>query len=145
MSGVNKAIIIGHAGSAPKLQDVGSSRVASFSVATNERWTDKSGKRQDRTDWHRIKAWGKLADICDRHLYKGQQVYVEGKMRLEEWTTQDGAKRSVTTIVASTITFLTWPNSDQPRADPARAPSASSPSYVHVPANYGGSEDDIPF
>lgn len=103
---VNKVIIIGRLGQDPEVKAVGQSSVANFSVATSENWTDKQGQKQERTEWHRIVVWGKLADLCGKYLAKGRQVYLEGRLTTRSWDDKDGQKRYTTEIVANTITFL---------------------------------------
>lgn len=107
MSGVNKAIIIGHLGRDPEVNYTqGGDAVANFSVATSETWTDKqSGEKKERTEWHRIVAWRRLGEICGEHLRKGSQVYVEGKLQTRSWE-QDGVTRYTTEINATTVQFL---------------------------------------
>ena len=93
MSGVNKVILVGNLGSDPELRYTPSGvAVANFSIATSDRWTDKEGKPQERTEWHRIVAWRKLAEIAGEYLKKGKQVYVEGKLQTRSWEDKEGAK-----------------------------------------------------
>lgn len=108
MSGVNKVIIVGRLGGDPEVKSVGQgSTVARLNVATSENWVDKnSGQKQERTEWHRIVVWGKLAEICGKHLSKGRQVYVEGRLQTRQWEDQQGQKRYTTEIVANTVQFL---------------------------------------
>lgn len=107
MSGVNKVIIVGRLGTDPEVKSVGQgSTVARFNVATSENWVDKSGQKQERTEWHRIVVWGKLAEICGKHLSKGRQIYVEGRLQTRNWEDQQGQKRYTTEIVANTVQFL---------------------------------------
>jgi single-strand DNA-binding protein len=107
MSGVNKVIIVGRLGTDPEVKTIGSgSTVTRLSIATSENWTDKEGHRQERTEWHRIVVWGKLAEICGKHLSKGRQVYVEGRLQTRSWEDQQGQKRYSTEIVANTVQFL---------------------------------------
>lgn len=107
MSGINKVILVGRLGSDPEVKSVGQgSTVARFNVATSENWTDKNGQKQERTEWHRIVVWGKLAEICGKHLSKGRQIYVEGRLQTRNWEDQQGQKRYTTEIVASTVQFL---------------------------------------
>jgi len=110
--GVNKVILVGNVGSDPasKKMDSGSN-LASFSVATNETWTDKDKNTQTRTEWHRITAWGKLADICSQYLKKGSKVYIEGRLQTRSWD-QDGQKKYSTEIVASEMQMLDTRNSN---------------------------------
>lgn len=107
MSGINKVILIGRLGADPEVKTVGSGQqVARLSVATSENWTDKEGQKQERTEWHRIVVWGKLAELCGRFLSKGRQVYVEGRLQTRSWEDQQGAKKYTTEIVANTVQFL---------------------------------------
>ncbi len=106
MAGVNKVIIVGRLGADPETRQVGNGgTVARLSVATSENWVDKEGQKQERTEWHRIVVWGKLADICGRHLSKGRQVYIEGRLQTRSWEDQ-GVKKYSTEIVANTVQFL---------------------------------------
>ncbi|MFP5519201.1 MAG: single-stranded DNA-binding protein [Bdellovibrionia bacterium] len=106
MSGVNKVIIIGRLGTDPEVKAIGSGQtVARLNVATSETWV-KDGMKQERTEWHRIVVWGKLAEICGKHLSKGRQVYVEGRLQTRSWEDQAGQKRYATEIVANTVQFL---------------------------------------
>jgi len=105
---VNKAILVGNLGRDPEIRHVPSGQtVANFSIATTETYNDRSGARQERTEWHRIVAWGKLAEVCAQYLKKGRQVYVEGRITNRQYDAKDGSgKRSTTEIVAQTIQFL---------------------------------------
>jgi single-strand DNA-binding protein len=107
MSGVNKVIIVGRLGTDPEVKTIGQgSTVTRLNVATSEQWTDKNGQKQERTEWHRIVVWGKLAEICGKHLSKGRQVYLEGRLQTRNWEDQNGQKRYSTEIVANTVQFL---------------------------------------
>ena len=110
MSGVNKVIIVGRLGTDPEVKTVGSGQqVARLSVATSENWVDREGQKQERTEWHRIVVWGKLAEICGRHLAKGRQVYLEGRLQTRSWEDQQGQKKYATEIIANNIQFLGAP------------------------------------
>jgi single-strand DNA-binding protein len=103
---VNKVILVGRLGADPEVKAIGSgSTVARLNLATSESWV-KDGQKQERTEWHRVTVWGKLAEICGKHLSKGRQVYVEGKLQTRQWEDQQGQKRYTTEIVASTVQFL---------------------------------------
>lgn len=107
MSGVNKVIIVGRLGNDPEVKTVASGQtVCRLSVATSENWTDRDGQKQERTEWHRIVVWGKMAEICGQHLSKGRQVYLEGRLQTRSWEDQQGQKRYATEIVANTVQFL---------------------------------------
>ena len=105
MAGVNKVILVGHLGGDPEMK-YGSSGNAftTFTMATSESWV-KDGNREERTEWHRIVAFGKLAEICAKWLHKGKQIYLEGKIQTRSWE-QDGVKRYTTEIVAGTMQML---------------------------------------
>ena len=105
---VNKAVVIGNLGADPKVSALPSGQnVANLSVATNERFTDRNGDPQQRTEWHRIVAFGRLADTCGQYLSKGRRVYVEGRLTTREYEARDGSgKRYRTEIIARQIRFL---------------------------------------
>jgi single-strand DNA-binding protein len=106
-SGVNKVILVGHLGADPDMRHTQSGAgVCELRVATNETWNDKSGQRQERTEWHRVVVWGKLAELCSKFLSKGRLVYVEGRLRTRSWDDKDGNKRYTTEIVANDVQFL---------------------------------------
>ncbi len=105
--GVNKVILIGNSGADPELRYTpGGTAVSNFSIATNESWTDSSGEKQERTEWHRIVVWGRLAEICNQYLRKGSKVYIEGKLQTRSWEGQDGVKRYTTEVVARDMQLL---------------------------------------
>lgn len=107
MSGVNKAIIVGRLGADPEVKTVSSGQtVCRLSVATSENWTDRDGQKQERTEWHRVVVWGRMAEICGQHLAKGRQVYIEGRLQTRSWEDQQGVKKYTTEIVATTVQFL---------------------------------------
>jgi single-strand DNA-binding protein len=107
MSGVNKVIVIGRLGADPEVKTVaGGNTVARLSVATSENWTDKQGQKQERTEWHRVVVWGKLAELCGKYLSKGRQAYIEGRLQTRSWEDQSGQKKYTTEIVANTVQFL---------------------------------------
>lgn len=106
--GINKVILIGNLGRDPEVRFTPSGQaVANFSIATSESWTDKSsGQKQEKTEWHRIVVWGKLAELCGEYLKKGRQCYVEGRLQTREWTDKEGKKNYTTEVVANTVQFL---------------------------------------
>jgi single-strand DNA-binding protein len=105
--GVNKVILVGNLGADPELRYTpGGASVCEMRLATNESWTDKSGEKQERTEWHRIIVWGKRAEICSKYLSKGRQCYIEGRLRTRSWDDKDGNKRWTTEIVATDVQFL---------------------------------------
>jgi len=108
MSGINKVIIVGRLGQDPEIRYTPNGQaVANFSVATSEVWLDKqNGEKQERTEWHRIVVWGKLAELCRDYLKKGKQVYLEGKLQTRSWNDKSDQKRYSTEIIAQSIQFL---------------------------------------
>jgi single-strand DNA-binding protein len=147
MASLNKILLIGHLGKDPEIrytQD--GAAVASFSLATSDSFTDKNGTRQDRTEWHSIKAFGKLADICKQYLAKGKQVYIEGRIQTREYTDRDGIKRRFTEVVANQMIML---GSRSQGADAGVQPMESvARSVADADQAFGDSgitDSDIPF
>ncbi len=99
--GINKVILVGNLGQDPEIRYTADGRpIANFSLATSETWTDKnSGERREKTEWHRVVVFGKLAEICGQYLAKGRQVYIEGKLQTRKWQGQDGQDRYTTEVV----------------------------------------------
>lgn len=156
---VNKVILIGRLGQNPEVRHTPSgSSVANFSVATNDAWTDKSGQKQERTEWHRVVVWGKLADLCGQYLAKGRQVFIEGKLQTRQWQDKDGQTKYTTEVLAQTVQFL---------GANAQQGAGASPNNYNQASGFGGqasggynapmsmdtgrmdepsfTEDDIPF
>ena len=106
--GVNKVILVGNLGADPETRYTGNgTAITSLRIATSEQWTDKqSGERQERTEWHRVKLFGKLAEIAGEYLKKGRQVYIEGSLRTDKYTDKDGVERFSTDIVANEMQML---------------------------------------
>ncbi len=146
---VNRVILIGKLGADPEVRYTsGGSAVATFSIATNERWNDKNtGERQERTEWHRIVAWGRLGEICGEYLSKGKQVYIEGRLQTRSWDDRDGNKRYMTEVVAANMVMLGSPSGGSGRPmddfseDDAPRSRKSPPSGPKTPPD----DDDIPF
>jgi single-strand DNA-binding protein len=140
---VNKVIVVGRLGRDPELRYTqGGQAVANFTVATNESWTNKDGERQERTEWHRIVAWGKQAEFCGNYLTKGRQVYVEGRLQTREWEDREGDKRRTTEIVAQTIQALGGARRGEEGGSSDSDAPDGPPAATSQP---GGGEDDIPF
>ena len=104
---INKVMLIGNLGSDPELRFTPSGvQVANFSLATTESWTDKSGERQERAEWHRIVLWRRLAEVAGQYLKKGSKIYIEGKLQTRSWEDQNGQKRYTTEVVANSMEML---------------------------------------
>ncbi len=144
MSGVNKVILLGNLGANPEMRFTqGGQAVANLRLATTERWTDKSGQKQEATEWHRVVVWGKQAEIVGQYLTKGRQIFVEGSIRTRQWQDKEGQKRYSTEIVARNIQMLGGRTEGRP--DDAGA-GATVPPDDSVTADFGGGpDDDIPF
>ena len=107
MAGINKVILVGNLGKDPEVRHLeGGSSVAHFTLATNDYYKDKAGTRVERTEWHNITAWRGLAEMAEKYLKKGQQIYVEGKLRTRQYQDKDGQTRYITEIVADEISML---------------------------------------
>lgn len=107
MASVNKAIILGHLGKDPDLRSLPDGKsVATISIATTETWKDKSGEKQEKTEWHRVVMFGKQADLAGQYLKKGSQVYIEGRIQTKKWTDKQGQEKYTTEILADRMQFI---------------------------------------
>ena len=137
MAGVNKAILVGRLGKDPEIKYTPSgTAIANFTMATSENYKDKDGQKQERTEWHRIVAFGKLAEICGEYLAKGKQVYVEGRIQTRSWDDKDGNKKYMTEIVANTMQMLG--KADESASGASAADSSVVPESPQV-------DEDVPF
>ena len=145
MSGVNKVILVGNLGADPELRSTPSGTpVANFRIATNEFFTNQSGEREQRTEWHRIVAFGRLAEICGQYLKKGRQVYIEGRLRTREWEDQGGNRRFTTEITATQMVMLGARGDAEYVSDEAQ-PEATEDEGVSVARETSQEDDDLPF
>ena len=144
MSGVNKVILVGRLGADPEMKTVGNSQsVARLSVATSESWQGKDGQKQERTEWHRVVVWGRQAENCAKHLAKGRQVYVEGRLQTRSWEDPQGNKKYATEIVANTVQFL-GSGAGAERTSSTGASDSSFNDFGPEPS-FDQSADEIPF
>ena len=170
---LNKAMLIGNVGRDPEVRYLdgqsGNAKVATFTLATTERYRDRNGETRENTEWHNIVAWRNTADVVERFVRKGTQLYIEGRIRTRSWDDQTGNKRYTTEIIADTLQLL-GKKSDNPAAQPggyqqpgygasAQQPGYAQPGYAQPshpaytqpqaaqPANIAdeGPEDDLPF
>lgn len=147
MASLNKVMLIGNLGQDPekRVTNTGQS-VANFSIATTERWLDKSGQRQEKTEWHRVVVWGPQADNCAQYLSKGRPVYVEGRLQTREWNDKDGNKRYTTEVVAQRVQFLGSPGDKRPATEPAGTTTEVATEVVNqTPDIDTGNFNDVPF
>lgn len=148
--GINKVILVGNLGGDPELKYTGSgTAVCNFTIATNESYKDSDGNMVDKTEWHRIVAWGRLAEICGEYLKKGRQVYIEGQLQTRSWEDKDGNTRYTTEVKAREMQMLgsrdggdggSSFNQSRPaqrQAQPAGAAAGNGASF--------GPDDDLPF
>lgn len=143
---VNKSIILGNLGGDPELKYTPSGKaVCNFSVATTDKWKDSNGQQQERTEWHRIVVWGKLAELCNQYLSKGRQAFIEGSSRTRNYDDKNGVKRYVTEVIANSVQFIGGQqSSDSQVANVNNAQDASGQEYT-VSADAKFAADDIPF
>ena len=162
MAGVNKVILLGNLGSDPEVRYLDSgSVVAKFNIATSEAYNTKGGERVEQTEWHRIELWDSLAKVAEQYLKKGNTVYIEGKIKTEQWTDKDGQQKSGIRIRATSMTLV---GGNRNATESGEAPAASNnggavaqsaprpaatvpqpvaPAFESEPAS--GADDDLPF
>jgi single-strand DNA-binding protein len=139
MASVNKVILLGNLGRDPEVRFTqGGTPVANFTMATTDRWSDPSGEKKEKTEWHRIVVWGKQAEIAGEYLKKGRPVFVEGSLQTREWTDREGNKRYTTEVRAQRLQLLGRPDDRGVSAGAAPAEELAEPTA-------GFADDDIPF
>jgi single-strand DNA-binding protein len=143
MKSINKVTLIGHVGKQPEIRYTqGGAPVGNFSLATNEYWTTNTGERGERTEWHRIVAWGKLAEFCQEYVQKGSYLYIEGRIQTRSYDDRDGVKRYITEIRANEIGLLDKKTAGEPASAGMDAPPIDS--LPGEPGTSGG-DDEVPF
>lgn len=162
---LNKTMLIGHVGQDPEVRFVGAAgdtntKVATFNLATTERFKDRNGEVKENTEWHSIVAWRGLADLAERYIRKGTQLYIEGRLKTRSWQDQNGITRYLTDIVADKIDLLSRPKDSaiegarqmqQQQATPVQQPANTAPAATQQPANNhimqpgDMPDDDLPF
>jgi len=150
MSGINKVIILGNLGNDPEIKATAAGKaVANFSIATSEKWKDKqTGQQQEKTEWHRVVVFDRLAEIVSDYVKSGSKVYVEGKLQTRKWKDKDGNDRYTTEIVANELQMLDSRESSQPakQAPKGKNQAMQSGLYTPVAPSHGETfDDDIPF
>src|SRR5262245_39339093 len=154
MASINKVILIGNLGRDPEVRYMPEGgAVTNISIATTDTWKDKSGEKQERTEWHRVAFFGRLAEIAGEYLKKGSQVYVEGRLQTRKWQDKEGQERYTTEIVASEMRMLGRREGagGEPMARESREPATAGASSGGRPAPKKGGgafdqmDDDIPF
>jgi single-strand DNA-binding protein len=155
MSSLNKVMLIGRLGQDPEVRYTQSNTaVATLNLATNERYKDSNGEYQDKTEWHRVVAWGRTAEICQQYLTKGSMIYVEGPLQTREWEDKQGQKRYTTEVKALQMTMLDSKGSggggmsempSAPSSNNAQNSGASASQGVNKTVNLDDIDDDLPF
>ena len=146
MAGVNKVILVGNLGRDPEIRYTpDGTAVANFSIATSREWNDRNtGEKKKQTEWHRIVAFRRLAEICGEYLSKGSQIYIEGHLQTREWDDKDGNKRYTTEVVANQMQML-GTRSSANAGGSSQHSSPPAPDFSGPPASHGMEDDDIPF
>lgn len=129
---LNKAILVGNLGADPEIRYTQSgAQVATFSVATTERWKGQDGLPQEQTEWHRIVVWGRLAETCSQYLHKGSRVYIEGRLQTRKWQDQNGVERAITEVIARDMKMLGGrPTTAEPQQTSHIPPSNPQPQRM---------------
>ena len=155
---INKVILIGNLGQNPEIRYSPTGQaICNLNIATNEAWTDKNGQKQEKTEWHRVVVFGKLAELCSQYLSKGRQAYIEGKLQTRSWQDKEGQTRYTTEVVAQTIQFLggagagagagrSAPSQDYgmgASAGHSNAGNSSEPNHFQSEPSF--TEEDVPF
>ena len=131
---MNKVILIGNLGQNPEVKHSASGQaICNLSIATNESWTDKNGQKQEKTEWHRVVVFGRLAEICGQYLQKGRQAYIEGKLQTRSWQDKDNQTRYTTEVVAQTVQFL--------GGAAGRSADQGASNYGNAGSSYGNSNN----
>ena len=160
MSGVNKVILVGRLGTDPEVRSTpNGSQVCSLSIATSETWV-KDGKREEKTEWHKIVLWGRQAELAQKYLKKGRMVYIEGKLQTRNWQDQQGQKRYTTEVIANNLQFIdgagnagtrdggqdNFANQEEPQNSDSYYNNQGSHNHNSDPfQNNSSSNEDIPF
>jgi len=149
INSMNKVILVGRLGGKPDIRYLPQKdrSVARFSLATNERFINSETREAvDRTEWHRIVVWGRLAEFCEKYLSQGRQILLEGKLRTRNWQDKNGAKRTTTEIEATSIILLgKREEAAVPQTEESGAPSFTAPEEDFPGTEESGGEDDVPF
>jgi single-strand DNA-binding protein len=141
MAGINKVILVGNLGKDPEVKNLeNGAKVANFTLATSETYKNREGQKVTQTEWHNIVLWRGLAEIAEKYLHKGNQVYIEGKIKTRSWDDKDGVKRYTTEILGDNLTMLGGKRDSDDSAPSAPAAASTAPE-----AKAGDEKDDLPF
>lgn len=145
---VNKAILVGNLGGEPEVRSTtAGKRVASFSIATSRQWTSAAGVKQDATQWHKCVVWGKLSDVVEKYVKKGDRLYVEGEIEYRNWQDKDGQTKYATEINVRDLVMLGGKNEDaaRPTSSKVAAGALSTKSDEDFPSALDGDDSDLPW
>lgn len=145
---MNKAVLIGNVGNAPEIKTLDSgAKVVSLSIATNESYTNKAGEKVEQTEWHRIEGWNYIADAIEKHVKKGDRIYIEGKIGTQRWTDEQGYERNATKIRATRIEFLGYRREQILNEETKQPKGSNTKKAKKEPAKvvFESKEDDLPF
>ncbi|WMJ71810.1 single-stranded DNA-binding protein [Cytophagaceae bacterium ABcell3] len=147
MAGVNKVILVGNLGRDPEIRAVESGRkVANFPIATTESYKDRNGERVEQTEWHNIVFWGPVVDVIEKYVKKGNQIYVEGKLRTRSYDDKEGIKRYVTEVMGQNLTLLGGGGMRSNDSDAGGSSNYEKPQQSSsAPVESESVEDDLPF
>ncbi len=142
---INRVTLVGNLGADPELKYTpGGQAVATLRLATTEKWNDKQGQAQERTEWHRVVVWGRSAETIQKYLKKGSQVYIEGKLQTRSWDDKDGTKKYMTEIVGQTVKFLGGRRDSSSQDEGFSSAPVAALSDDNGPPPFD-QDDDIPF
>ncbi len=142
MSGINRVTLIGRLGADPEKKQTSTGQtVTRLNLATSESWTNREGDRQEKTEWHRVVVWGKLAENCAQHLSKGRQIYVDGRLQTRSWETEKGDKKFSTEVVANQVLFL---GSGSSKNTETKSKKSRTPQYP-TEESFDTKESELPF
>lgn len=142
---LNKVLLIGNVGSDANIRTVGDRKVASFNLATTEKRKDKDGNIIQETEWHSIVIWGNLAEVVEKYVGKGSQLYIEGKIKTEKYTDKEGNEKYVTRIYASSLQLLGSKKEESAPIPAAPAPAPQRPKSTPIPPAGDPEDGDLPF
>ena len=146
MFGVNKAILVGNLGADPEIRKTNNQHAfTQFNLATSESWVNRDGERQEKTEWHRIVVWGKLAETCAKHLAKGRQVFIEGRLQTRSWETEQGQKRFITEVIANQILFLGKSSQSMNKDEDGASVPAENAHFKKEPEFLESKKEELPF
>ena len=142
---LNKVMLIGRVGQDPQVRQVGDNKVAAFTLATSEKYRDRNGEVKEQTEWHNIVIWGKMAETAEKYVTKGLQLYVEGRIKTEKYTANDGTDRYTVKVYATSMQFLGSKSEGQSQQGQQQRFDPHAVTTTSIPTEDDAPEDDLPF